>query len=166
MWEVRHDKQDGFQFNNLLINKAYCCIISAGKQPFWIYLIYYIQRCNMNITSIGRFLRKLRIDHSEIMKDMAGKFGMTSAYLSAIELGKRPLPKDFIEKVLGAYSLSEFETKALEKAVVLSASEISISLDGKTDEEKELIVGFARTLGKMDEARMQQLKDLLGGNNE
>lgn len=120
----------------------------------------------MNITDVGRFLRKLRIDRGEIMKDMAGKFGITPAYLSAIELGKRPLPKDFLVKVLEAYSLSEFEIKALEKAIVLSASEISISLDGKTEDEKELIVSFVRTLWEMDEARMQQLKELLGGNNE
>ena len=41
------------------------------------------------LTSIGRFLRKLRIDHGEILKDMADALGVSSAFLSAVENGKK-----------------------------------------------------------------------------
>ena len=37
------------------------------------------------ITNFGKFLRKLRVDHNEFLKDMAARLGVTVAYLSAIE---------------------------------------------------------------------------------
>ena len=44
------------------------------------------------ITNFGKFLRKLRIDNNEFLKDMAARLGVTVAYLSAIEHGKRDVP--------------------------------------------------------------------------
>ena len=41
------------------------------------------------ITPFGKYLRKLRIDHDEKLKDMAAKLGVTGSYLSAVEIGKR-----------------------------------------------------------------------------
>ena len=37
------------------------------------------------LTSLGKFLRKLRIDRGEILKDMADKLGVTVSFLSAVE---------------------------------------------------------------------------------
>ena len=41
------------------------------------------------LTSLGRFLRKLRIDRGEILKNMAEKLEVTSSFLSAVENGKK-----------------------------------------------------------------------------
>ena len=41
------------------------------------------------ITELGKHLRKIRIDHGEILKNMADKLGVTSSFLSAVEIGKR-----------------------------------------------------------------------------
>ena len=41
------------------------------------------------ITSVGRFLRKLRIDRGKILKTMAETLGVSSAFLSAVENGKK-----------------------------------------------------------------------------
>ena len=45
------------------------------------------------LTSIGRFLRKLRIDQGEILKDMAEKLGVTVSFLSSVENGKKKCPR-------------------------------------------------------------------------
>ncbi|QGX87831.1 helix-turn-helix domain-containing protein [Escherichia coli] len=45
----------------------------------------------MQVTALGRFLRKIRIDKDQILKDMAEKLGVSVAQLSAIELGKRSI---------------------------------------------------------------------------
>lgn len=37
-------------------------------------------------TNYGKVLRKIRVDRDELLKDMAGKLGITSAYLSSIEM--------------------------------------------------------------------------------
>ena len=41
------------------------------------------------ITSLGTFLRKLRLAKGEILKDMAECLGVSSAFLSAVENGKK-----------------------------------------------------------------------------
>ena len=46
------------------------------------------------LTEFGKCLRKIRIDKAELLKDMAEKLQVTSAYLSAVEHGKREIPDD------------------------------------------------------------------------
>ena len=41
------------------------------------------------LTSLGKFLRKIRIDNDEYLKDMADKLGVTVSFLSAVENGKK-----------------------------------------------------------------------------
>ena len=41
------------------------------------------------ITSLGNFLRKLRFEKGEVLKDMAEKLGVTVSFLSAVENGKK-----------------------------------------------------------------------------
>ena len=55
------------------------------------------------LTSIGRFLRKLRIDNGEILKDMAEALGGSSAFLSAVENGKKKMTEGWIEKLKSIY---------------------------------------------------------------
>ncbi|WP_309460957.1 helix-turn-helix transcriptional regulator [Escherichia coli] len=50
------------------------------------------RRRNM-VTSFGKTLRKMRIDRGMVLKNMADLLGVSSAYLSAIELGKSEPPR-------------------------------------------------------------------------
>ena len=43
-------------------------------------------------TPIRVFLKKLRFDNNEVMGDMAEKLGVTTSFLSAVELGKKNPP--------------------------------------------------------------------------
>ena len=47
------------------------------------------------VTNLGKKLRKIRIDNDEISSDMARKLEISVSYLSAIENGKRNIPKNF-----------------------------------------------------------------------
>ncbi|HAH61855.1 MAG TPA: transcriptional regulator, partial [Treponema sp.] len=44
------------------------------------------------LTEFGKFLKKMRIDKSETLAVMAGKLGISAAYLSSIENGTRDIP--------------------------------------------------------------------------
>ena len=48
------------------------------------------------ITKIGDFLRKLRLDNQQILKDMAEVLGVSSAFLSAVENGKKSMAFNLI----------------------------------------------------------------------
>ena len=60
----------------------------------------------MKLTEFGKFLRKLRIDNGELLKDMAIKLNTTPAFLSMVETGRRSIPKKLEEEIEKSYSLS------------------------------------------------------------
>lgn len=60
---------------------------------------------NTILTHIGKQTRKLRIDNEELLIDMANKLGISAAYLSSIETGKRATPKNFIEDIERIYKV-------------------------------------------------------------
>ena len=62
------------------------------------------------VTEYGKLLRKIRIDHDEILKDMAGKLEITSAYLSSIE-NIRLVNKSADESILFELGLDKKQIK-------------------------------------------------------
>ena len=50
--------------------------------------------------NLGKFLRKLRIDHDEYLKDMAQKLNISISYLSAIENGVKKKDRFYVKAVL------------------------------------------------------------------
>ena len=44
------------------------------------------------VTAFGKILRKMRIDTSEVLGDMAKRLGVSAAYLSSIENNGREIP--------------------------------------------------------------------------
>ena len=58
------------------------------------------------LTSIGKFLRKLRMSNGEILRDMAEALEVSSAFLSAVENGKKKMPEGWRKKLQTIYSLS------------------------------------------------------------
>lgn len=65
----------------------------------------------MKLTEFGKFLRKLRIDNGELLKDMAIKLNTTPAFLSMVETGRRSIPKKFEEEIEKSYSCLSLEQK-------------------------------------------------------
>ena len=59
------------------------------------------------LTPLGKFLRKLRLDNDQLLRDMAERLDMPSSTLSAIETGRRKPPQGFAEKVGRAYALAD-----------------------------------------------------------
>ncbi|MBQ4504903.1 MAG: helix-turn-helix transcriptional regulator, partial [Firmicutes bacterium] len=44
------------------------------------------------LTEFGKMCRKMRIDRNELLAEMAGRVGVSPAFLSAVENGKRNVP--------------------------------------------------------------------------
>jgi len=117
-------------------------------------------------TEFGKFLRKLRIDKGEILKNMADKLGMTSSYLSAIECGKRNIPDDLIEKLTSIYCLDEKEQQELSIARDRSLNSIEIELSTSSVDKRDLALQFARKFNDMDDDVVSQIQRFLNRNKE
>lgn len=96
------------------------------------------------MNSFGIFVRKLRLDRGEFLFDMARKLGVSSAFLSAVETGKKSVPKDFKEKIIKLYKLDNQKIEELDEAINNSVLEIKIPLKDKSIKDRELLLKFAR----------------------
>ena len=51
------------------------------------------------LSSFGKLLRKLRVDHDLTMRDLASKMECSSSYISGIENGKIEVSQGFLHKL-------------------------------------------------------------------
>ena len=119
-----------------------------------------------NPTPLGQFLRKLRISNNEVLADMAQKLGITSAYLSAIELGKRSIPKNLFVDLIELYSISKEEEVELQKAIDTSVTSVEIDLDNVSLSGRETVLAFARKLKDLDDVALNNIFEFLKDNQE
>lgn len=110
------------------------------------------------LTAFGKYLRKVRLDHDEVMKNMADRLGVTSSYLSAIENGKRKIPDEWINKIAALYNVDRAE---LQKVADLSADELIINLSNKTKNQRDAMFSFARNFENLDEEDQNVIINLL-----
>lgn len=113
------------------------------------------------ITSFGKFLRKLRVDHGSTLREMALKLDISSGYLSAIELGKRAVPGDLVYKLQINYELSDKESNEIKSLVESEAKSIQVNLQDANDKQKEVFLAFARQFDGLDESALDEVFNVL-----
>lgn len=109
------------------------------------------------LTEFGKALRKIRIDRQQLLKDMANALGVSSAYLSAVETGKRRIPQDWVSKIVSNYLLSPEEHISLQKAADESVSDITISLANASPQKRSAVLSFARALDGLDDKDLERI---------
>ena len=117
------------------------------------------------VTSLGKELRKLRIDRGEVLRDMAEKLSISSAYLSSIENGKRRASESLVEKIGCLYSLSNAEKQNLWEAWQKSIDEVTIDLRTSNGTRRDLGLVFARKFDGLSDEDVQKLMTILGKEN-
>jgi transcriptional regulator with XRE-family HTH domain len=70
----------------------------------------------VTLTDFGKTLRKLRIDHDVNLKNMADGLGVTSAFLSGVETGRKAINPGLINKISEILNLSDAESLELNSA--------------------------------------------------
>jgi Zn-dependent peptidase ImmA (M78 family)/transcriptional regulator with XRE-family HTH domain len=112
------------------------------------------------LTPFGRELRKLRVDRHLRLYDLGEKLGgVSAAFLSAIETGRKPIPDGFVGKLARALDLSASEVKELRRAKDRTRREVPV--DKNNEDERELIAAFARRPDKVPSDVMERLRKLL-----
>ena len=113
------------------------------------------------VTKFGKLLRKLRIDQGQVLKQMADTLNVSSAYLSAIELGKRNIPDDLVESISVKYNILDASLNEFREAAELSQSSIKVNLADSKDQNRETLLAFARKFNELDEAQLKKINDVI-----
>ena len=115
------------------------------------------------LTKLGRFLRKIRIDRGELMLDMAEKLGVTPAFLSAVENGKRKPPKEWEEKIIGLYDLNEEQAEEFRDAFFDALNSEKLDMSSFSPYQQDLMLAFARKLPNLSEMEIKDISRRLEG---
>lgn len=113
------------------------------------------------LTSVGRFLRKLRIDNGEILKDMAEALGVSSSFLSAVENGKKKMPEGWLEKLKSIYSFTAEQSEELRTAVINTNDVVELNLQNATPGNRALAISFAREFDSLDAETSKKIFEIL-----
>lgn len=113
------------------------------------------------LTMLGKFLRKLRIDRGELLKDMAGKLDVTVSFLSAVENGKKKMPPAWNKKICELYDLGDDQIKEFTHAIADSEERVEMYLKGTTDKKRYVAVSFARKFTDFSDRQLEELMKML-----
>lgn len=117
-------------------------------------------------TILGTFLRRLRLQHGERLKDMADNLHVSSAFLSAVENGKKKMPDSWYNKLASLYGLSDEQQEDLRTAVIESGETVALNIKDISSSNRELALCFARHFDSLDEETSKQIFALLKRKKE
>jgi transcriptional regulator with XRE-family HTH domain len=104
------------------------------------------------LTPFGKRLRELRQDRGLSAKEMAAGLGVSAAYLSALEHGKRGKPnKRFVHRVCQYLGIIWDEAEALQQIAALSHPRVVVETAGLSPEATELANRLAQRIGDLPE---------------
>lgn len=113
------------------------------------------------LTELGKFLRRLRLDHNELLKDMADTLDVSSSFLSAVETGKKTPPDGWFGEIVNIYQLDGVRYDTFSDVWANSKNQVTITLDGLPRDQRRVIHTFARQFENMDEESVKRMKEIL-----
>lgn len=114
------------------------------------------------MTPFGLKMRELRAKKGVTQKEMADALGVSAAYLSALEHGRRGVPNwALVQKIVGYFNVIWDEAEALQKLAETSHPRVVVDTSGLSPKATELANLLAGEIGRLDTATIDLLIDRL-----
>jgi transcriptional regulator with XRE-family HTH domain len=111
------------------------------------------------MTPLGARLRALRDERGVTLKDMAKALRISSAYLSALEHGRRGKPTwILLQRIITYFNIIWDEAEDLQRLAELSDPKVSIDTGGLPPEATELANRLARDISRLSPEDLTFLK--------
>lgn len=110
------------------------------------------------MTPFGEKLRELRDLRGVSQKEMAASLGVSAAYLSALEHGRRGVPNwAMVQKIIGYFNVIWDEAEELERLAATSDPRVVIDTSGLSPKATELANLLAAEIGLLEPATIKEL---------
>lgn len=114
------------------------------------------------MTPFGDRMRRLRAERGITLKEMAAALGVSSAYLSALEHGKRGRPGwHLIQRILTFFNIIWDDAEDVVRLARISHPRITIDTSGLTPRATELANRLADEIARLDNASLDELLAIL-----
>ncbi len=102
------------------------------------------------MTPLGAKLRALREERGVTLKDMAAALRVSSAYLSALEHGRRGKPTwILLQRIITYFNVIWDEAEELQRLAEISDPRVTVDTGGLSPEATELANRLARDIGRL-----------------
>ncbi len=110
------------------------------------------------MTPFGDRMRRLRAERGVTLKEMADAIGVSSAYLSALEHGKRGRPGwHLIQRILSYFNIIWDDAEEVVRLARISHPRIAIDTAGLAPRATELANRLADDIGRLEPATIEEL---------
>lgn len=114
------------------------------------------------MTPFGETMRKLRAERGVTLKEMADAIGVSSAYLSALEHGKRGRPGwHLIQRILSFFNIIWDDAEEVMRLARISHPRVTIDTSSLSSKATELANLLADDIAKLDAAALDELLQVL-----
>ncbi len=112
------------------------------------------------MTPLGAKLRAMRAERGLSLKEMAAALNISSAYLSALEHGKRGKPTWFLlHRMIAYFNIIWDEAEELQRLSEISDPKITIDTAGMVPEATELTNRLAKEIANLSPDDLAHLKN-------
>lgn len=109
----------------------------------------------------GEVMRKVRAKTGDSLRTCSAKLGITPAFLSAMEVGRKAIPSYYPERIKELYNLSEEDYIELYNAMVETNQHVDIEIEKMNEAQKEVSMAFARKIENADPELLEKLRKAL-----
>ncbi|WP_181703460.1 helix-turn-helix domain-containing protein [Chthonobacter albigriseus] len=110
------------------------------------------------MTPFGAKVRELRTARGVTLKDMAEAIGVSPAYLSALEHGKRGRPTWFLlQRIIGYFNVIWDDAEELQRLSEISHPRVVIDTAGLDPRATAFANRLAETIGTLDAGALDRL---------
>lgn len=117
----------------------------------------------MKLTPYGLVARTLRLELGLTLKAMADAIGVTSAYLSSIELGERDITQKIKQDALEFFKARVNAEKLQQVSRAIDQTAKAVPIENLAGDDKVLVAAFARRLTEGEGVPNEVLKWLQKG---
>lgn len=113
------------------------------------------------ISSFGKVLKEYRKRNDDTLKTLSEKIGISLPYLSGMEVGRKIVTLELLEKIKEVYSLTEEEYNTPYMAMLDSNNKVDIELSKMNEAQREVSMVFARKIENADPELIEKLRKVL-----
>ena len=113
------------------------------------------------ISSFGKVLKVHRKNNNDTLKTLAEKLEISLPYLSSMEVGRRLVTMEIIQKIKELYQLNEEEYNELYMAMLDSNNKVDLELSKMNEAQREVSMVFARKIENADPELIDKLRKVL-----
>lgn len=114
------------------------------------------------MTPFGARLRRLRAERGVSQKEMAAAIGVSAAYLSALEHGRRGAPSwPLVQKVVGYFNVIWDEAEELQRLAASSHPRVVVDTAGLSPKATKVANHLASVIGGLDDDSLDAIDRII-----